>query len=176
MKDPLNPAPTGLVSFPVPDAAQPDEPAGRLLVRLVVLDPRDPTESRRWEGVSGVRVQGEFNEYLVGDDRHPVPPVPMEPQSEHDIATAQQRSAHWESRHYPLLHEPDVTEDEAFLTRPYRAVLDLAEQPWYGPAGLQGSPWQCCYADLTPAGKALYDQLAGAYPDARLHLLTYVCH
>lgn len=94
-----------------------------------------------------------------GTNVTPAPPALMEPRSEHDIAIAQQRSAHWESRHCPLLNAPDASEDEAFLTRPYRAALELAEVPWYG-----------------PAGKALDDQLDGAYRGAQLHLLTYVCH
>lgn len=159
VKDPLSPAPTVLVSFPVPDIAQPDEPAGYLFVRLVVLDPRDPTGSRSWEGVGGMCVQGGLNEHLVERRSSPRGPALMEPRSEHDIAIARQRSAHWESRHYPLLNAPYASEDEAFLIRPYRAALELAEAPWYG-----------------PAGKAIDDQLAGAYRDAQLHLLTYVCH
>lgn len=166
---------TGMVNFPVDNAAWMDTKKGGTFVKLVVMDDRkEGSDMERLGADIRVRPNGE----LVGDDGHPGPKMPpMAPGETADVSVrvAQQQQDDllaWNRRHLPSFGE--YNESVVQESRGYRAVLLMGEVAWTGVTREEFDPWACSKADLTEEGELLYESIGAAYQGAELALLTYV--
>lgn len=160
----------GCVRFPVSDPHWPSSGEGGLVVKLVVVNPFDFDDPANPEVCVGAQVFDVLTEVLVGDDWRPVPRHRGEYASPDDVAREQAAIAEWGRYHYPGAGEGGV---EAQLSRGYLASIVLGSTGWSGHNADEGS-WVCRFDDLTDAGQALYRQIKALYPDAQLHLLTFL--
>ncbi len=154
-----------LVNFPVQAPEWKNTHEGELSVRLIVL----PTPN------TGGRIGANIPGFPVGDNWDPypesprIPDAPIEAIAQH-IASSDEGRAGWLQRQYPeysqQAHKPLIDSGQAVL------FLDTAS--WTGYASEQDVYWSCDFKDLTDEGKALYHAIQQAYPDAELHLRTYL--
>lgn len=169
----------GVVNFPFDDSRYEHSGEGGMFVKLVVIDPSDPSSSD-WAICVGVGVLDLKEASLVGDDRAELPvlgPLGEDTPEQTLKALDANNEAHksWESRHFPMLHEEGIDNPfEQFLSRPYLASMVLGNTGWTGLSVRTSEYWVCRYENLSEQGKAVYDQMQALYPTCRLHLLTFL--
>ena len=161
----------GNVNFPVYGTQYISSNEGGLFVRLVV---EDPTYS--YMVCSGGYNSISMDENFIGDDK------PCWCQlcrtGEYTIECHNCSKFNETFPNYDLPREEseksNYLESLRYESIPYLAVLTLGSTGWSGYDQDAGEMWTCTYDDLTDSGKALYDSLALAYPEAKLVLQTWL--
>jgi len=115
-----------------------------------------------------------LSESLVGDDRRAMPIPRKSYNTPEDVVSDMVARDEWESYHFPYAADSTVDGVERYLSRGYLAVVTLGTTGWSGWRESEGQAWVCTVADLTEAGRSLYDQMAHLYPGCDLHLLTFL--
>ena len=147
----------GFVKFPVESDAYENTNEGGMVVKLVVV-PNEVPE------ISGAYVTEALLESFTGDSEipHPVGSDDDDPEVFHN------KENEWKENHYPY-QEFDTT-----LSIPYQASIVMGYTGWSGWDDDACEYWQCSYDDLNRKGKRLYNTMQELYPDAKLHLLTFL--
>lgn len=170
----------GYVNFPIGKPGWKNTGEGGMFVRLVVEDVGD--YDSKWVPCCGGYQTVLYDECLQGDDVNPEPKALPTEEEMAAMSPAQVRAALDESTSCPAedYHFPGMREahnPEAAWSRyasiAYLAVLTLGATGWSGYHEEQGY-FRCTYADLTDAGKALYDSLVALYPGRKLFLQTWI--
>lgn len=167
-------AQSGWVRFPVDDPRYRNSGEGGMLVKLVAVEPPDLPEARAFGVCCGAQVWDLLTEVLIGDDQCPPPAAPVDYADPEAVRTEQAAHLDWVRRHYPYYGDLSVSPREQECAGPALAVLVLGTTGWSGWDEAAGRYWQCAFDDLSPEGQALYRQLQALYPQARLHLLTFL--
>ena len=154
----------GYVNFPIGRIESTNE--GGCFVRLVVLDVPDYVE--RWVPCCGGYQYFHYDECFLGDDQYdPTPePEPVNESPEEWMQYFKRRYA--DRRQRNLKYYPYADSAREWQSTAVLAVLTI------GATGWSSGEWRCTYADLTPEGKALYDNLQNLYPGREVRLLTYL--
>lgn len=142
----------GWVRFPVDT---PSSNEGGVFVKLWVVEPDDV----QYQVCCGGQVFDCVQEVFLGSDKDPPPPTP-------DLYTA---SLDEYKDHCNRLNEwkDKLFDPETGNTTVLASVL-------LGSTGWSSSNWLCTYDDLTEEGKSLYNSLAALYPEAELHIVTFL--
>lgn len=142
-----------------------------MVVKLVVVERDDCERFSMCFGGSVADVRGEV---FLSDDRRPKPIFPIgETYTMEDIETEQKGLDEWESFHYPFLHDESRHGVDRYLSRDYLASLVLGTTGWSG-VNKDHEYWTCRKQDLNSQGLALYEHLQVLYPNADVHLLTFL--
>lgn len=139
---------SGWVNFPVSDNRYEHTNEGGMVVKLVVLDNRDPDQA--FPKCFGAEISEIYTETVVGSDQ-----------------------GFQSGDYFPHIYSDDMISD---LTRnasiPSLAVLTLGTTGWSGYSKEEGNYWLCTFDDLTEDGKDLYRKIEALYAGCKLHLLT----
>jgi hypothetical protein len=163
----------GCVNFPIANPLWKNSKEGGMVVKLVVIDPRDFED--QFGLCCGAQVHDVLTEVLLGSDKHPHPERPQQFDTPADVKDYEQACMDWQATYFP-----DNTSDEKdlgvlrFLSRDYLAAVVLGVTGWSGWNEPAGKYWICQPSDLSEDGQALYRQLENLYPGCELHLLTYL--
>ena len=165
---------SGFVSFPTFSARIESTNEGGTFVKLVVVDDHDQRDVLHFAKCSGVAVHDLLIETLVADDQCSRPRGSAQFTSVEKLKEEQAEDIAWQQRHFPGTGDPMRTGYESLLSRDYLAVIVMGSTGWTGIDRQTKEPWWCIFDDLTEDGKALCKQIASLYPNASLHLLTFV--
>lgn len=164
----------GWVNFPIDNPQYEYTGDGGMIVKLVVVDDHEMEAPEHFAKCTGVQVRDLLTECLVGDDQLAYPEDAKSYESVATIRDEEQARVDWVRRHYPGYRCGACDPIEADLSRDYLAVIVMGSTGWSGMHAETGNSWACTVEDLTVQGKALYDQVAALYPNAALHLLTFL--
>lgn len=152
----------GCVKFPT---HLPSSGEGGMLVKLWVIDRQD--FEKAYGVCAGVNVADVVTESFLGTDRSQPP--------KDDLYENYQEYSDVEflakDRAYREAHK---TWQESFYDYESGNVGGLLASVVLGSTGWSNSEFLCTYEDLSAEGKVLYDCLTKLYPNAELHLATFL--
>jgi hypothetical protein len=159
-----------LVNFPELSSAWVNTSDLSLTVKLLVAPTSVVTSQIDW-------VQEAWHNCPVGDDQSPYPECPYLAETAsidevaRSISESERRREEWLLQHYNL-----VTRDgkDRLYSPATLATLYFGGTSWTGYCRERDVYWACTFEDLTEAGKALYQAVSTAYPEAKLHLRTFL--
>ena len=157
----------GCVDFPVDDISW-EMMDGGLSVKLVVCDSDAPEKAFLMCAVGFVH--DTYQECLIGDDRCERPSYVETGDLISDLTNEANENESWQQRHFPNIHATQGI--EGLISNPFLCSMVLGSTGWAG--FREGEYWICTFDDLMPEGKSLYRAIEALYPNATLHLLTFL--
>ena len=141
----------GWVKFPI---NTPSSNEGGVFVKLWVIEPDDV----QYQVCCGGQVFDCVQEVFLGSDKSARPELESCAGSLDELQDYSDRLNEWKDKFF---------DPETGNTSVLASVL-------LGSTGWSSSNWLCTYDDLTEEGKSLYNSLAALYPEAELHIVTFL--
>lgn len=167
-------AQSGWVKFPVDDARYRNSGEGGMVVKLVAVESVELSERECFAQCCGAQVFDLLSEVLIGDDQCPPPTAPADYANPEAVRAEQAAHLDWMRRHYPRYSDDTAEAREQELSQPYLAVLVLGTTGWSGWDDAKSAYWHCTFDNLSSMGQHLYQQFQMLYPNAQIHLLTFL--
>ena len=161
---------TGWVKFPVNNPLWRNSYEGGMIVKLVVIDPRE--YDKKAALCVGAEVQDVLNSTFTGDDLRDRPLFDGDYTPE-GIRAHEAEEKVWQSYHFPSLSDESNNDISRYMSRSYLSVTVMGSSGWSGFNDEKGH-WQCSFDDLSSDGQALYDLMKSLHPDCDIHLLTFL--
>ena len=155
----------GFVNFPIEDPRYKNSHEGGMFVKIVVVDTEK--KSKQFPVCCGNVVWDNHQEVLVGDDQRPKPKWGNRDELTHDdISKYDHEHEKWVSYHVP--------DWMTGYSIPYLASILIGTTGWSGWDESKGEYFTCAKDHLSADGLELHNLMQRLYPNATIHLLTFL--